>query len=467
MIGRIGATISGVELRLLNQLREANAAAAMNAFRLASGKKINYPSDNPAGFVNLRELESERVTVASVLNNVAEASGMVSQAQLTLDLIRTQLNTIREKALADEDQTLTADERAANQSAIDEAIEQIESLVSTTIQGRRLLDGSAAFDVSGANIAQVRQVFPFSPGSNDATTISGTVTSAATQATVTHVEALGLITANATFSLEGARGDANISVANGETLDTVAARVNQESHRTGVTASVVGGTDLVFSSIRYGSREQVSIDVTSGSFTSGSNAGTDATATINGRNLTGVGNQFAVTDNGFSATVEFQGGFSGAFDAITVSGEALSYALSPELLRRSTLSIPSLHPGELGGLSGTLDQLQSGGAHAGLGANAPRAVRVVDEALGMLTQIEGLVDGFANAAIDSSSALLAGRRDRLDATISDLNQIDEDAEELLQSKNEALAENAVAGLAILNQQRESILDLIRQVAGLI
>ena len=36
---------------------------------------------------------------------------MVSQAQLTLDLIRTQLDTIRAKAVADEDQALTADQR--------------------------------------------------------------------------------------------------------------------------------------------------------------------------------------------------------------------------------------------------------------------------------------------------------------------------------------------------------------------
>ena len=229
---------------------------------------------------------------------------------------------------------------------------------------------------------------------------------------------------------------------------------------------MVGGTDLVFTSIGYGSREQASIDVTAGSFTSGNDAGTDATATINGRNLTGVGNRFAVTDNGFSATVEFQGGFGGAFDPITISGEALSYALSPDLRRASTLSIPSLHPAQLGGLSGTLDQLQSGEAFAGLGTNAARAVRVVDEALGMLTEIEGLVDGFASAAIDSSSALLTGRRDRLDATIDDLNAVDEDAEELLQSKNQALAENAIAGLSILNQQRDSILALIRQIAGL-
>jgi flagellin-like hook-associated protein FlgL len=376
------------------------------------------------------------------------------------------LTTIREKAIADEDQALTADERAANQAAIDDAIDEIETLVGTTIQGRRLLDGSAAFDVSGLNVSQLRRLTPHALGWNNEKTVSGSVTVAATQATLTHVEALGLISSAATFTLEGARGVANLTVAIGEALSTVAMRINQESHRTGVTASVVGGTDLVFTSIGYGSGEQVSIEVTSGSFTVGSDAGADATATINGRNLTGVGNRFVVADNGFSATVEFQGGFTGAFDPITISGEALGFSMSPDLRRKSALSIPNLHPTQLGGLSGTLDELQSGGAYAGLGTNASRAVRVVDEALGMLTEIEGLVDGFASAAVDSSAALLTGRRDRLDATITELDQVDEDAEELLRSKNQALAENAAAGLAILNQQRDSILGLIRQIAGL-
>jgi flagellin-like hook-associated protein FlgL len=390
---------------------------------------------------------------------------MVSQAQLTLDLIRTQLDTIRQKAAEDENQTLTASQRADNQEAIDAAIDQIVELTRTTVGGRRILDGSAQFDVSGANAAQVREVFPVSLGPTTSKTITGTVTSAATQATLTHTTALGLINSNATFTLTGSRGNATISVTLGETVDTVVTRINQESHLTGVTATK-SGNNIVFKSIDYGSREAVTIAVNSGTFTSGIDTGDDAQATINGRALTGDGNRFAIADNGFLATVEFQGGFSGAFSAITISGEALAYALTADPSRISRLSIPSVNPANLGGLSGTLDQLYSGGSLSGLGANAVEAIRVADEALGKLTRIEGLVDGFADAAIDSSSALLTGIGTRLDDAIDNVNQVDDEEESLLQSKNEALAANALAGLSILNQQRDSILDLIRQIAGL-
>jgi hypothetical protein len=44
--------------------------------------------------------------------------------------------------------------------------------------------------------------------------------------------------------------------------------------------------------------------------------------------------------------------------------------------------------------------------------------------------------------------------------------VDEAREELLLVKNQALADNALSALAILSQQRASIVALIRQLAGL-
>jgi hypothetical protein len=50
--------------------------------------------------------------------------------------------------------------------------------------------------------------------------------------------------------------------------------------------------------------------------------------------------------------------------------------------------------------------------------------------------------------------------------INSINEVNEDAEETLLAKNQALASNAVAGLAILNQQRQSIVSLLQHIAGL-
>ena len=88
----------------------------------------------------------------------------MSKTQLALDQIRANLDVIRTKALEDENQTLTANQRAANQAAIDAAIVEINRLAASDINGRRVLDGSANFRFSGLNPSQVADLRVYSTG---------------------------------------------------------------------------------------------------------------------------------------------------------------------------------------------------------------------------------------------------------------------------------------------------------------
>jgi flagellin-like hook-associated protein FlgL len=468
---RIGASLSGFELTLLNRLSRANAAATANHLRLATLEKVNHASDDPSALVALSRLQTESRVASQTAANIAAASSAVSQAQLALDQIRTQLETIRTKAIEDQDGSLTAAERTANQAAIDAAIEQINLLASTDSGGRRLLDGSADFTYTGQNAAQVSRLQVYSLGAAETQTISGTVTTPASRALLTHTEGTGLIASDAVLSLTGERGSASITVTTGESLATVATRINAESHLTGITATVAGN-DLRLQSVEYGTDAGVQVEVVSGAFAvaggagDGTATGEDAVATVNGYAYTGDGNHFSISQNGFRFDVEITAGYSGALSAVTVSGSALSFAISSDLARTATLSIPGVHAAELGGVSGRLTDLMTGGTLAGLAANSPQAVRVVDEALDRLTLIEGNVDGFATATLDSSAALYSDLGEVLQTAIDDVNAVDEDAEETLLAKNQALAANAVAGLAILNQQRQSIVSLLQHMAGL-
>jgi hypothetical protein len=271
--------------------------------------------------------------------------------------------------------------------------------------------------------------------------------------------------------LTGDRGSVAISVTDGESIGTVAERINQESYLSGVIAET-DGNDLVLSSVAYGSRADIEVDVTSGTFvvTGGNGDGTaqgiNATAVIENQTYTGDGNRVSVFSNGFQYAIEFADGFSGTFDPITVSGEALSFSLTTDVRHKANLAIPGLQPSRLGGPSGRLSDLLSGGTLGGLGNNAPYAVRVVDEALSRLTAIEARVDGFADATISSSSALLSGFDTNLTAAIDSVNEVDDEEEQSLLLKNEALAGNAIAALAILDRQRADIVKLIQSIAGL-
>jgi len=81
----------------------------------------------------------------------------------------------------------------------------------------------------------------------------------------------GQIVEAAVFTLSGDRGDESISVAASENLTAVAERINDKSHLTGVTASV-DADKLTLTGVEYGTRAQVSVVVTSGTFDVSGNA---------------------------------------------------------------------------------------------------------------------------------------------------------------------------------------------------
>ena len=183
------------------------------------------------------------------------------------------------------------------------------------------------------------------------------------------------------------------------------------------------------------------------------------------------GSRFTINEGGFRYEIEFEAGFTGTFDPFTVSGEALTFALSDDINHRATLAIPGVGAAQLGGLSGTLAQLASGGTLSlaslnAAGKNSSEAIQVVDEALAELTRIEGSVDGFFNAAITSSSGLLSDLEDDLEVAIDEINLVDATQEATQQAYYQDLAANAVAGLSILREQRSSIVNMIQAIAGL-
>ena len=171
-------------------------------------------------------------------------------------------------------------------------------------------------------------------------------------------------------------------------------------------AGFSGGFDAVTASHATGQ-----FDLTGGNGDSTAN-GTDALATINGQSLTGDGNRFTFSDASGSYTLEFAPGFTGASDPVTVSNSSSSSPLQTQLTfvlsvdpYLTSLSRPGLQAASLGGSTGTLDQLASGGSKAGLGSSAADAVRIADEALADLTRIERMANAFSAVVTDSLSQL--------------------------------------------------------------
>ncbi len=466
-MARIGGFIAGVERTLLRRLAEANAQADLATLRLAAGKRILAPRDEPSTYVALAGLQQQLNLVTATLANTTAASALISQAQAAADQVATQLESIRTELLKDEDGTLTPDQRAASQAAIDAAIEQINTISGSLISGRRLLDGSADYRAAGRNPAQVFDIRVYRKAPGSSPTISGEVLQAATQGQLVYTGIAGRPASDAVIALTGKRGSATITVDDALTLDELATAINRQSHKTGITAAVAGD-ELTLTSVDYGSAASIAVEVISGEFeVTGTGQGSDAQAVINGQTRTGDGNRFAILQSDLNAQIEFQTGWTGTFDTLSIEGEALTFSLSTAPGRQTAVGIAGLQAMRLGGISGRLDQIASGGAYAGLGDNTSRALRIVDEAIGQLDQWRGALDGFAAAAVHASSTLLAQWQTDLDTAAQKTDGYDEDTESALLAHYEDLAANARAGLAIVAQQRDGIVALIQKLAGLL
>jgi hypothetical protein len=454
-MSRIGASLSGLEQLFLKQLQAVDSAALNSAIKLATGKQVPRPSFDPSAFVLISSFENRLNVVESTQPQVDVAANIGAESQLALDEYRTQLTAIRSALLLDEEQSLTAEERAVQQSLVDASIEQIQGIVGREIGGRTYLDGSTNYTFSGKDSSQIGEIQAFALRE---TTFSGSVSSAATQSVASYTGTAGNIdSGDATFTLSGKRGATTVSVIDGETLAEVASRINQESHKTGITAEAAGDT-LTFTTVDYGDNARLDLAVSSGTFT---------TAVSATGNTQLDGNRVSYTNNGAHVSFEFQSGFTGTFNPVTVSDTNVAkFSLTPEINNVSTFSLPSVQAERMGGVSGKLSDLLSGGSLSGLGANTSGAIRVIDEALADLTLIEGRVDAFADITVASSAKLLEDFKGELSDTLQTLNTVDEDRESLLLAKNQTLASTTISALSILQRQQFNTLGLVQLLAGI-
>ena len=113
--------------------------------RLATLRRINRGSDDPAGLIAAAELESELAAIEAAERNAARADAVLAVADTALGQVGELLNTIESSAMAAAGDTASDAEKAAYQQQIDAALEAIDRIGATTsFSGRNLLDGTAS-----------------------------------------------------------------------------------------------------------------------------------------------------------------------------------------------------------------------------------------------------------------------------------------------------------------------------------
>ncbi len=161
-------------LSLLNILNRTASQQETVLERMATGSRINRGADDPAGLVAIALLESELTSVSAGITSNQRTDAMLGVADNALAEVSNLVNDIQR--LADEsanDAALTADEVAANQAQIDDALASIDRIVgNTNFNGAKLLDGSLGINATiQAAVGTDLTVYSRAPGEDAVITI--------------------------------------------------------------------------------------------------------------------------------------------------------------------------------------------------------------------------------------------------------------------------------------------------------
>lgn len=464
-IGGIGSLATD-QLRALSRIAELGQAISKNQQRLSTLKRINSAADDPAGLVAANLLPREITAAEAASSNVTRASAILNTADAAAGEIVEQLQNARTLALEAAGGTLSDADIAANQVQLDQILSTVDDLAGTSFNGQRLLDGSAGVRVSGVDYSKVQDVDVLRKDSAGTETLSITLNTQATQGSGQYTG--GALAGDTTLLVTGPSGSASVTIASGADATAIATAIDGLQELTGLSA-VENGGNVEFTTVDYGSDATFAIEATSGAFalSTGPTAGTDATATINGKSVTADGATFSYVEANLSVVIEVDpSAATGAIDPINLSGEGLAFEVGVSPGSKARVNLPTLNTASLGGATGRLSTLRSGGANSLTSGNAAEAVAIIDSAIADATRSRAVIGGFQKYTLGSASRLLDSTIENTSDALSDIMDTDLALESALLSNNQLLQQTTLESLSITSMRNNDVLSLLRTAARL-
>jgi flagellin len=457
--------------RLLNVFNQLEMQRATAFTRLSTGMRINSASDDPAGLIAMNSLESELSSVETAIDNNQRTKSMLDVADGALTEVSSLLSDIESLAAESAGDSLSAAEKAANQAQIDSALESIDRILNTSsFNGEKIFGGANQITASltAADAADLKDVRVYSRNP-DQTDVSLTVnvTAAATQATTSGTSIANItdnLSAETTMTVGGKDGTATVTIASGSSLDQMISSINQSKGTTGVSASK-SGTELVMTSVDYGSDAFVTVNALSGdndvvgTAQTGKIEGEDATVTVNGQDAQTDGTEIYYSGNGISLSANLADNTTGS-RSITVKDGGATYQLGADSSTRATISLNGMNTASLGRSDlGYLSDLKSGGS-ADLASDPAQAVSIVKKAIGQVASEGARIGGFQRYQVNSTINSLGVQRVSLSSALSVIRDADMAAETAELERSNILSSAATSLLSMVNSDQKNMLSLL-------
>ncbi len=303
---------------------------------------------------------------------------------------------------------------------------------------------------------------------NEFTSFDPATTAGAEGALVAGIGTGGLA-ADVVFELQGSKGSEVFNVSAGSSIDDLVSQINLVADATGITAAA-DGTTLQLTSSDYGSDALVDLRVideaANGTFTTeiGSSIrdeGADIVAKVNGLDASGNGNTLSINTTTLDLAITVEDGSSDDF-AFKITGGGAKFQLGSEVVgnQQARIGINSVNTARLGGESGKLFQLGSGGS-ASLSNDATTAAKIVTEAIGQVTGLRGRLGAFQATSLDSNLVSLNETKANLQEAESSIRDADFAEESAKLTRAQILVQSGTNVLSLANQNPQNVLALLR------
>lgn len=173
---RINSNIGA--LNALNSLNSVNKQLGTHQLRLATGRRINSASDDPAGLTIATTFRQRNENLKVAMDNIGDGKNLLSVAEAGLNKVQDILIEMRNKAEQAASDTLGASERSAIAQQLTEYTEEINDIVNqTTWNGKKLLNGLGDFTnnqitlQTGAEAGETTALTSSELGAVDSTTL--------------------------------------------------------------------------------------------------------------------------------------------------------------------------------------------------------------------------------------------------------------------------------------------------------
>jgi len=288
------------------------------------------------------------------------------------------------------------------------------------------------------------------------------------------VDAVAGLEADLVFELRGNTGSEVFSFAEGTEATDVVAAINLVSDATGVEASYATNT-LTLASVEYGSDALVEVNMISesGSATTFSDdlqnedgaairdIGADIVATVNGISADGSGNALSINTATLDLNATITAAQTGSM-AFTIDGGGAMFQIGPDVVsnQQARIGVQSMNSASLGGTSGSMYLLASGGT-ASLANDPTTAAKIVDEAIGAVASLRGRLGAFQKNTLESNMFTLGDTLSNLTDAESSIRDADFAAESAKLTRAQILVQSGTSVLAIANQNPQNVLSLLR------